>query len=432
MTDFTSIPDWHRALILFIFTVLIIVQIYIIAASYPKEKIRIKTITIFLISFPILSFFNKIQYDIAKNIGGGWETSIISIVPYEFIDIAVAALAAYEMIILHRLSVRRKTSIGPDSIKESIDELPTALCFGEEDGSPILVNRRMYKLCFDMTGNDLTNVNEFWNNMDLRFASRDTDEADSNTYRSSCSDNEGKMWTFAKRIIRVESRNITEITAADTTEEYMLTGKIRDDNKILKEINEKLRKYSEDVEETARQREILDEKIEIHDFMGRALTQTKYYISQNRFMSKNEIVSLWRKNIELLKGETLEKEDTNPQNDLDNAAEAVGVHIQWDGNFPEEDSTASELVILAGRECLMNAIQHAEADILRIKIVEDTTDYVIEYTNNGKKPNGMFREGGGLSRLREHIEMAGGSMVICSKDGFRLKLNIPKGVYKND
>ena len=86
--------------------------------------------------------------------------------------------------------------------------------------------------------------------------------------------------------------------------------------------------------------------------------------------------------------------------------------------------TRTELAVKA-RESLTNAVHHAKATKLTIRIYYHYGFAVIEYTNDGIQPEQCVSEGGGLSSLRQSVESAGGTMEIDSFPRFMLRLKIP-------
>ena len=55
--------------------------------------------------------------------------------------------------------------------------------------------------------------------------------------------------------------------------------------------------------------------------------------------------------------------------------------------------------------------------------------YNIFFTNNGKKPESIVTEGGGLGSLRIRLEEVGGNMNIFTKPEFVLAVTLPeKGI----
>ena len=52
-------------------------------------------------------------------------------------------------------------------------------------------------------------------------------------------------------------------------------------------------------------------------------------------------------------------------------------------------------------------------------------NHIISFTNNGKRPEGKVREGGGLTNLRREVESAGGRMEVLSEPNYMLRIILP-------
>lgn len=57
---------------------------------------------------------------------------------------------------------------------------------------------------------------------------------------------------------------------------------------------------------------------------------------------------------------------------------------------------------------------------------ENTGSYTVMIGNDGKSPEKVIIEGGGLTNLRHRIETAGGTMIVQSLPDFSLVIDIPK------
>ena len=58
------------------------------------------------------------------------------------------------------MSVFHKEKIGRASIKEGLDNLPSGICFADQNGTIILCNRQMHRLCHALMGMDLQHISE--------------------------------------------------------------------------------------------------------------------------------------------------------------------------------------------------------------------------------------------------------------------------------
>ena len=84
------------------------------------------------------------------------------------------------------------------------------------------------------------------------------------------------------------------------------------------------------------------------------------------------------------------------------------------------------------RECITNAIHHAEASIIDVDMNHRGGIVTGVYTNNGKIPEREIVEGGGLTSLRSRIEGAGGTLTVRSLPVFTLTVTLPENIKSEE
>ncbi len=99
------------------------------------------------------------------------------------------------------------------------------------------------------------------------------------------------------------------------------------------------------------------------------------------------------------------------------------MEIRLDGTLPIEPEIY-DLVVQAMRECLTNCVRHAHGTALSVRIADIPGGYTVAITNDGQRPRGPIREGGGLSALRQSIENAGGEMILSHYPEFLLQFTL--------
>ena len=77
--------------------------------------------------------------------------------PIHFLYLYNILICTLEIILIMEFSKRQKKSIGKNSIKESMDNLPNGICFSKLDGTPLLVNRIMQDISYEVFGKMLVN-----------------------------------------------------------------------------------------------------------------------------------------------------------------------------------------------------------------------------------------------------------------------------------
>ncbi len=332
----------------------------------------------------------------------------------------IAAVQANLFIRLRRI---RKSQIGKNSIKESMDNLPDGLCFSKLDGTPALVNGQMQMISYEVFGKHLIN--------DLTCARLAREGKVSKKSKILQTDPlviglEGKVWLF--QIIENKEEKYRETIAYDITKEWDVLRKIKNKNQEIKYMNERLKEYQVAALEYTRQKEILRSKIEIHDKMGQALIYFRHYLDkEDKTMDERKrLVQLWNESLVVLD----EKEDEEVKDagwkKLLETAESIGIGFHFTGSLPEGEKDKNTFISIV-HEALNNAIRHAEAKNVWIDISEDSARINLSIKNDGHAPSSEIKEKGGLKNIRARLEIYGGTMDIDTSEGFALRTSWLKG-----
>ncbi len=330
--------------------------------------------------------------------------------------LAILAYMLYLFVVEYR---RRKVTITRFSIKEGLDSLSSGLCFYEHSGKITLVNSAMNTLCHRLIGRDLQNAVLFWQLLQDGNVLPEAEQlsgGDAPTFRLP----DGAVWSFACEKLG----NVFQLTAADTTQIYGLTAKLKEENKNLEAFNQRLRDYGENADALTRAQERLEIKVKVHGMLGQALLATRRYL-QAEDVAPNEAMELWRHSIAVLHKEAVQ-ETPQPLEALKKAAAATGISLQLTGEIPE-NSKVRQLFLRAAAESLTNAISHAKAKTLYVDFGEEPYAYCVTIYNDGLLPSGSIREGGGLSALRKDTERIGGQMKVTAVPQFILTITLSKG-----
>ena len=313
----------------------------------------------------------------------------------------------------------RKTNLSRASIKESLDKLPTGLCFYLENGKTVLVNNTMEGLCFKIVGRDLQNAKLFWEILTEGEVLPEIERISSGEHPSFRL-TDGRVWTFS----RAELEDVIQLVAADTTDLSNINGELKIRIAELYAINKRLREYGEQVDELTRAKERIDIKAEIHRELGQALLITRRYVL-NETDSSDAPIFIWKKNVAMLIREASYTDEDMLLSDFLDSARSAGVKVELSGELPG-DKKQTALCLMAAVECLVNGVRHADAKTLYITSRETENEISITYENDGALPGGDIVEGGGLSSLRHRATRLGGSMVVKSTPRFSLTITLPK------
>ena len=304
-----------------------------------------------------------------------------------------------------------------NAIKESFDQLPTAVCFFDNLGGIVLCNRQMYRLSQYLFQSDMQYLGE----VKISLASppdgvvRLSDMADTYSFPDKT------VWQFEwTKVTDRYGEVYTQLTAADITELHRALVQLADDNRKLDEDAKKLRELSENVEAVAKEKELLAAKSAMHDSLAACITVTKQYLAGDLGeVDAGMVLQEWEKSIAFREAALLSAKEK-----LFHDAKSSGVMVQMKGEEPK--GSAADLMYVAMQVCLNNAIQYAQATELEINIWNNADNYTVMIGNNGKQPEKTIMEGGGLTNLRHRIEAAGGTMVVQSLPEFSLIIDVPK------
>ena len=341
-------------------------------------------------------------------------------VPVVYIILLMAVMAVFlSCLFLHEKRLR-KTTLSRSAIKESIDHLPTGLCFNAENGRILLVNHRMNQLCHVILGRDLQNAALVWDDLCSGNIQPDIvplSMGGQPSFRLS----DGTVWSFS----RIQLQDMLQITAADITQLHDLAEELEDKNIALEELYQRLKEYETDVEKLARTHERLETKIGIHSELGQTLLATRSYLLDNN-ENKELPMDAWKRSIALLRQNIVEKAEQFTLQTLIQTATSFGISVEAVGQMPEV-KVVEKLFLEASTEALTNAVRHADAKTLHICLTETETDYSVCFRNDGKVPETTVTEGGGLGSLRRKVETAGGLMQIDCQPAYSLTVTMPKG-----
>ena len=319
-------------------------------------------------------------------------------------------------------------------IREAIENYPDGICFSASGGRPILSNKKINDICYQLTGHTVTNADRIWEELqngkmpdvvpDLSGESHDNVEQI--LYRLQ----DGQIWQFQRRQLTLESGTVTQYEAADVTDLYRYGTQLVEKNEELSGMLERQRVLLQNIVENNLKKELLYTKMRIHSDFGRLLVMTK-----NRLLSAEEneedsgIFQAWENVITDMENASTREETVtaSPQNELLRIAEMIGCKVEFIGEQPQERK-ALLLLYAAIREALTNAVRHAGADRLTVEIEHVQGSCEVTITGNGRRDAVSIREGGGLSDLRRRLEQEGGALRMEINEGVVIHVTIPEGV----
>ena len=321
----------------------------------------------------------------------------------------------------------RRERIGRASIKESLDNLPSGICFADQSGLVILSNKQMYRLCYTLMGMDLQHISELLDALEKPQAGIQSVGADTNVYRFP----EGKVWKFTQSSITDADGNAyTQVLAVDVTALYEKGDELEQENRRLEEVNARARNLYAQLDDIVREEENFAVKTHVHDEMGELLGLTRNMLTQ-RELPPERLKALgkrWEHIGDTLgavgkqAGDAFDSDKTLAE--LTERIAGIGVALHVRGEFPQK-SGAAYLLTAAVRECAINTVRHAKGSEMTVELTKTPHSLIAAITNDGLTPAGEVVEGGGLSALRRRIEGTGGAMQVESTPRFRLVITLP-------
>lgn len=416
-----DLNTYQLAILFIINTGLLVVAIKaVVEVAFIKSRSKyfLQTVIILILSiFPIqvLAELGNGDFYLAK--------AFVDLPLYIFIIYDILLIVLEFIFALAFVKISSKT-IGKNSVKKSMDNLPDGICFSKMDGTPLLVNRMMQDISFAVFGkmlaNDLVCAKDIKNN-NIKEGSKIL-QRDPLVIEAM-----GRTW----QIKVIPHENVRETLAYDITLEWALYQQIQEKNKQIEKMNASLKDYQINVGKYTRQKEILQAKIKIHDKIGQSLIYFKRYLDMDvkTKEDRDKLISLWMESLVMLDEKSEDPDSAKSINKfkkLISTAKDIGVTVKVDGKLPTEDGDLNLLVKIV-HESLNNAIRHGQAKNIWIDLGEDDVNINCRITNDGIIVHGPIIEKGGLKNIRQIIESCGGKMKTQSDSHFILDLTWPKG-----
>ncbi len=232
-----------------------------------------------------------------------------------------------------------------NAIKESFDNLPTAICIFSDKGLVRLVNRRMLSVGAMLLGSGIQTLGELQAALAQPPESVKLDASMPGVYHFP----DGNALRFTERNISDrDGQHYTEVIASDVSGLMTVRGQLDAENARLDAANRALRKLGEDIADIVREEEILNMKIRVHDDIGYSLLSVRRAYRQCENLDElRALAEQWRTTIRLLHTELQE-----PRHDAlacaKRRAETLGAEVMLTGGFPK-NSASRELFAMAVR-----------------------------------------------------------------------------------
>lgn len=365
----------------------------------------------------------------------------------------IAAMILFDIFIIRKGIKYRQENFTVISVKQGLDAMEEGICFYTENGLPQFTNKYMNDVSLAISGRTIVDASGFWNDLQRGYIDKKC--------RIITSIDDMVIVKTPEKVCAISNRDIggelKEMVMVDITSEYGTFEELLGKYESLEQQQERLKEYNKNVTQATIERELLNAKIHIHDELGEILLAAKRFI-QNKDreekaakeirniktaeaktrgapgrgdIDRRTVTELWLKNLSLL-GVEREQTEEDEYAEIYRAASDIGMKIEVTGELPQEGK-AKSVTASAMHECLTNTFRHAGGDTVyveSVKVIENTktgensSGYILTFTNNGKPPEGDIEERGGLKSLRKMAEDAGFDMKIETAGGFKLILDL--------
>ncbi|MCR4805465.1 MAG: hypothetical protein K5981_07400 [Clostridia bacterium] len=337
--------------------------------------------------------------------------------------LAIAALegASAALCAVSARDVRQFAAVHPSeqAIKQTVDLLPAGVCVSGADGTVLLSNLAMDAFCRDLTGGPLLNAEDFLQ------AVRDAGEPQNGRLLVRLAGD--KAYLFEENTMQLEDETYQQLTAEDVSDQFRVTKELEAENARLRALQVRMKAYQVHTQELAVRQELLAARTLVHSQLGGALLTGRYAFEHPEATDRKALRRMLQQiNTYLL----AEVEDPEPRaGELEETlrmAAGIGISVRLQGEPPEEEKLRSLLAQAVG-ECAVNAVKHAGADRLDVKIGEAQGLWRFELANNGQPPKTEIIPSGGLASLAAAVRQAGGEMRIESRPEFKLIMEVHDG-----
>ena len=308
------------------------------------------------------------------------------------------------------------------AVKEALDTLPAAVCYFNPSGTVKLCNTVMYDLFRKIAQSDLQSFSELKEVLDGCDKSTSI-VRDGNVFLFP----DGRAWQYsAGKVKTADGKVYMEAVFSNVTELYERRQELKQQSRELKKMYQELKILSENVQEAAREQEILNMKSRLHDQMNMGVAAIRQILRQNTASEENAAaVVQFRRAIQVLQEENVYPQDGVTEFIRD--ATVSGIQVKITGNLPESEKVL-HLLLPIMREACVNAARHADATILYVSVEQSSDAVTLRMTNDGKQPEEEITPRGGLVDLGRMIAKVGGRIEFQSQPTFALTVTLP--IYK--
>ena len=340
--------------------------------------------------------------------------------PWVLIPAAAAAVLIYSAASVRGALLRNRQKLSPNAVRQALDDLNSGILFADRNGKIVLINNAMSRLAYTLTGTYPQSVYELQQALDSASGGSGIEKVGAlpNIYRFP----DGHVWRFVTvPLADPELSGFSQMTAQDVSALYEANTLLRNENELLRGTNIKIQQMYERLADRIREEETLKLKIRVHDEIGSSLIGLSELLGEGLGEDPDRQLQTLRNAVSYFAG--AKPSETGSFEEARQKAADMKVELSLEGQLPS-DSTLCEIITAAARECVTNCVRHAGGHKVTVSVSMQGSRHTVTITNDGRKPEGAVREGGGLSGLRRRVEAAGGEMRIEWQPAFALILTL--------
>ncbi len=351
----------------------------------------------------------------------------VNSIPYLFHIILGVGLILVAVYIIYKLYKKSQDNINDFAIKEALESLPTGIAFVSKNNNLYLSNNIMHKLWGELTGKDLINGTDIWEEVSTQKSSEIcviNDDAPAFILRS------GEVWQFSKTFRKWHSGNYFEIKATNITELYSLRNNTEQVSVVLTKRQERLKTLADIIVKNTEEELAVNMKVGFHDNFGNLLTLTKEILRETPEKDEVKVITgHFSKLSDIITDIASDKEQSLSIDQIILFGRKLGCEVIVNGELPTDDENKTT-ILLCINEALKNAYCHANANKLNINISQTAETVNVVIHNEAENTLPEITEGGGLTGLRQRVENIGGKLNIKAEDGVTMEITLNKAVLR--
>ena len=308
---------------------------------------------------------------------------------------------------------------------EAIDKLPEgALCY-DQAGFIVLLNETMRNCLKDLgIQADLASGHAIYQQLEALSQSAEIPGISYGKNLRICLPS-GETRLFVRSTAVFNEQPHTLLLALNITEEERLTLRLADINRQLSKTHDNLRNALETGTKVAENDPLLYLHSRVHDIIGQRLSILHRYLEDGDLSDESfaRIYPLLNTILDDLEDDSF----ANARSDLYSIVHAfamINVDINVTGTLPPNNAIAAAFVQVI-REASTNAVKHAQATEVTVRLATTKAHYDLTVSNNGAPFTGTLRQGSGLPGMARAIMSQGGSLELQTEGTFSIHATIP-------